>query len=250
MKEDKKILLASFFFSEDDEHARDYCHVFTTLAYQPAPQRSRIKIALDQIIEPIGDCSDYPSVKQRDDFTVRPLEAFNGPRHTVLFVIDAPDECSSSDGTSSVLQLVLELESKIPCSLRVLFTSRPEKHIRRVFYKAGNHAKIVLHDIEKEIVNSDIDKYVRHELRSIFMEKILPTPDDNDIVRLVEESDRLFVHAAALRFNTDKRFLVGVPSRESVLAKRCRELIFAFLSQNMAKIEDETMQNVDVADLE
>ena len=83
------------------------------------------------------------------------------------------------------------------------------------------------------------------------MGKSLPPPDDNDIVHLVEELDGLFVHAAtALRFNADKRFLVDVPSRESVIAKRCRELMIASLSQNMAKIEDEATQNVDVADLE
>ena len=32
MRENKKILLASFFFSKDDEHARDYLRVFPTLA--------------------------------------------------------------------------------------------------------------------------------------------------------------------------------------------------------------------------
>ena len=373
MKENKGILLASFFFSKDDRHARDYRRVFTTLAYQLAFQRSQIKIALAQMIKTIGDCSDHPVVKQRDEFIVEPLKTLNGSRHTVLFIIDALDECESNDDTSNILRLFLELESRVQCKLRILITSRPEYHIQNLFNKTENHERVVLHNIDAKVVREDIERYVRHRLQSIFGEQHLL--DESDITRLVEKSGNLFIYAeTVLRFIeggnvndpqeqlaiildtqtdpdvkpydavdklylqvfekalsqdvafrkrvekridritgvivmlrqplpvtalarfvgetpsatqstlaslqsvilvpsspneaprifhpsfidfitnkdrcTDKRFLVDVPARETILAKRCLELMVASLRQNMATIEDETTRNVEVVDLE
>ena len=205
VERNKDILLASFFFSRDDEHASDHLRVFPTLAYQFARQRSQMMIALANMIQASGDCTAYPLKKQRDEFIVSPLKTLSGSRYTVLFVLDALDECSSKDGTSSILRLFLELESSIPCSVRLLVTSRPEKHIRDVFETAQNHAKIVLHDIEKTIVSGDIERFIRHELQVIFEEYRLPLPSDADIIRLVETSGSLFVFAAtALRYIGDR----------------------------------------------
>ena len=210
MKENEDVLLASFFFSKDDEHARDHRRVFPTLAYQLAPQRSQIKIALAEIIELVGNCSDHPLAKQSDELILIPLEALNDPCNTVLFIIDALDECSSKDGASRILQTLSEHDFKSRCKLRIFITSRPEEHIRSVFYNVKNLARISLYDIERENINSDIDKYARHELKFIFAENDLPPPDDIDIMHMVEKSDGLFVYAAtALRFIGDKN--IGDP---------------------------------------
>ena len=199
-KED--IWIASFFFSRDNTEASNPLFVFPTLAYQLASRHRQLMPKIAKMIQANADCTNHPLSKQVSEFIVDPLKELGNSDRTVLFVLDALDECSSKEGASHILQLLLTHAPSVPCNIRILVTSRPEKHIHRVFDKDGNQAKIVLHDIEREIVNSDIDKYVRHELASIF--KGLPPPDGNDIVHLVESSDNLFIHAAtALRFIGD-----------------------------------------------
>ena len=199
MKENKKILLASFFFSKDDEHAGDYRRVFPTLAHQLAIQHPQIKIALAEIIKSIGDCLDHPLKRQRDELIVSPLKSLNGPRHTVLLIIDALDECWSKDSVPRILQLFLELESSDLCKLRILITSRPEDQIQDLFNKKENLKKVVLHEIDKKIVREDIERYVQNRLQSIFG-KQYPLCD-NDIKSLVEKCGSLFIYAeTALRF--------------------------------------------------
>ena len=85
----------------------------------------------------------------------------------------------------------------IPSSLRILITSRPETRILSVFSKAQNHAKILLHDIEKTAVNNGIVRFVRFvRLQVIFARNDMP--DDADI-------NRLFILASiALRYIDDK----------------------------------------------
>ena len=139
-----------------------------------------------------------------DEFIINFLKSLENSGHTVLFVLDALDECSSREGTSSILELLLAHAASFQCKLRILVSSRPESHILSVFSKARNHEKIVLHDIEKTVVNADIERFVRHGLQVIFDGYGLQLPSDADIMRLVDRSGSLFIFAAtALRYIGD-----------------------------------------------
>ena len=204
-KDNEEILLASFFFSRDDAQASNSHLVFPTLAYQITRQNPITMQVLAEIIRGNPDCKDYSLKKQFSEFVIGPLKTPSQSRRTILFILDALDECSSKEDVSEILRLLLSNTSTIPYSLRILITSRPERHILSEFSKAQDHAKIVLHDIEKAIVNDDIEKFVRHKLEAVFAEKDLPPPEDMDIMRLVEKSNKLFIYAATtLRFIGDK----------------------------------------------
>ena len=61
-----------------------------------------------------------------------------------------------------------------------------------------------MHDIENEVVKGDTEQYVLHGLHSIFNRSCLPIPDDEDVRRLAELSDILFISAStALRYIGD-----------------------------------------------
>ena len=204
-KENEDILLASFFFSRDDAQASDSHLVFPTLTHQIARQNPKMMQILADFIRGNPDCKDYPLKKQFSEILIRPLKTPSQPRRTIFFILDALDECSSKEDVSEILRLLLSNTTTITYNLRILITSRPERHILSEFSKARDHAKIVLHDIEKAVVNDDIEKFLRHNLEAVFAEKDLPPPEDTEIVRLVEKSNKLFIYAATtLRFIGDK----------------------------------------------
>ena len=203
-KENESILLASFFFSRDYAQASDSLLVFPTLALQLARKHPKATQTLVEMIEENPDCASHPLSKQFNEFIINPLKSLGHSRYTVLFVLDALDECSSKEDTSSILELLLAHAASFQCKLRILVTSRPENSILSVFNKAQNHEKIVLHDIEKIIVDNDIKQFVRLGLQVIFDEYGLQLPSEADIMRLVDRSGSLFIFAAtALRYIGD-----------------------------------------------
>ena len=204
VEQDNEIWIASFFFSRGDEHASDHLLVFPTLAHQLAFRNRKILNAIAEMMKVNADCTTYPLNRQFNEFIAGPLAALGDSRRTILLIIDALDECESRKGASDFLRLLLSYTSSFPYRLRILVTSRPENHILSIFNKTKNYANIVLHNIEKTVVSGDIERFVRHGLQDIFDNYSLPLPDA-DIMRLVEKSDKLFVHAAtALRFIGDE----------------------------------------------
>ena len=204
VEQDDEIWVATFFFSRDDEQASDHLLVFPTLAHQLAFRDRKVLKTLAEMIRVNADCTAHPLNKQFSELIVDPLKALGNSRHTVLFVLDALDECSSKKGASDVLRLFFSCTSSLACRLRILITGRPEEHLRSVFSESQNYAKIVLHDIENTVVKGDIERYVRHGLQSIFTKSRLPIPDDKDVRRLAELSDNLFIFAStALRYIGD-----------------------------------------------
>ena len=166
------------------------------LAHQLAIQNPRAIPALAEKIRVNPDCSTHPLNKQFNELLSNLLKTLSHSRHTVLLVLDALDEWSSKEGTSNILELLLAHASTISSSLRILITSRPKTRILSVFSKARNHAKIVLHDIEKPVVNNDIVRFVRHGLQVIFARNDMP--NDADL-------NRLFIFASiSLRYIDDE----------------------------------------------
>ncbi|KAL0947883.1 hypothetical protein HGRIS_010518 [Hohenbuehelia grisea] len=118
-----------------------------------------------------------------------------------VLVIDALDECTNPSEADSLLNKLLSVSSSLP--LKWLITSRPEKHIREKFEYALNdqHTRILrLHDIENNIVEQDINRYLRHHL-NIFARKphaAIPTgwPSEQQIATLAQLAGTLFIYAA------------------------------------------------------
>jgi hypothetical protein len=130
--------------------------------------------------------------------------------HTVdklykVLVIDAIDECVNPRVVSAFIKLVLE--SEIP--LKVFISSRDESLIRDTFSSGDNKAKnFYLHDIEKDVVQKDIRKYLETSLANIRDKHCHGTaekwPLKPDLEALVAHSGTLFIYAAtAVRYIHD-----------------------------------------------
>jgi hypothetical protein len=141
----RKLLLgASFFFSRDQESRNKIDHVFVTLAYRLCftfPQlRTRIAQALQD-----ETLLTSPSLRRclRELILVPIRQEAQSLASPIVIVIDALDECDGARGENSIVQfvdiLVSELEALENIPLKFLVTSRPHKHLLRVFSRAWIH---------------------------------------------------------------------------------------------------------------
>ncbi|KJA14825.1 hypothetical protein HYPSUDRAFT_80696 [Hypholoma sublateritium FD-334 SS-4] len=200
-----ELLGGSFFFSRGDKASSDPGLVFPTLAFQLAQYDSDFKQTLGNVLDN-NPSYGYDSAQiQLDKLIISPLRDSQLRRKSLLFVIDALDECSHKEKTVELLQLILAYSNRFPSGLRVFITSRPENHIRSIFNQEHNVDKIVLHDIEASIVRNDIYLYLKEELTRLpkrLAVRVGPNwPKEDDLQALVEKSGRFFIYAAtALKF--------------------------------------------------
>jgi hypothetical protein len=118
-------------------------------------------------------------------------------------VIDGLDECTNLDVVASLITLILQRASKMP--LKIFISSRDELLIRNAFGKHPN--TLVLHEVEKEVVEDDIRHYITRSLDDI-KSRLDPTvdawPSPSELSKLISYSGRLFIYAAtATRYIND-----------------------------------------------
>lgn len=133
--------------------------------------------------------------------------------HTLIFVVDALDECSDPNMTEEILRLLLEHSP----NLRVKFfvTSRPESHIEDVLsteYPESLH----LHKVDTKQVNKDIELYVQTKLTDLTRNRpqlraLVDWPSRAQIHTLTFRAEGLFIYVfTALQYISDRR---GNPER-------------------------------------
>ncbi len=204
---DLNLLGASFFFSRQEKELSDADLFIPTIAYQLAQSHPEARPAIIKVLQ-----RDPGIVKKSFTTQLKELILIIEPlckikSKPVIIVVDALDECDNSKGAvNELLQAVVEHCNKSP-PLRLLITSRPERHIKCVL---TNTVGIVLHeDIDQSIVSDDVRRYL-HEEMSRIPERLdvvsLPWPSERELEKLVEKAGKLFIWAAtAVRFVGDDR---------------------------------------------
>jgi hypothetical protein len=127
----------------------------------------------------------------------RPLRQMPQTRSPILVVIDALDECTDEKKLAEILRVLVAEIHTVPL-LKLLITSRPERYIRAPLERQGFIApSVVLHDMDKSIVQSDIRRFLRSRLEDI-PATLRPWPSDDDLDILVDKSSGLFVFASTV----------------------------------------------------
>ncbi|CAE6473853.1 unnamed protein product [Rhizoctonia solani] len=128
----------------------------------------------------------------------------------LVVVIDALDECSNANGVRTILDVLFRVTPSLP--LKFFVTSRPEPDIRhRIEAQSDRNRSIcVLHEIEKSLVEADIELYLRDELRNGVSE--------HDLIQLAKLSGNLFIYAAtAIRYIRRRGTMVDQDRLEAIL---------------------------------
>lgn len=207
------ILGGSFFFSRNTNDLRNPKLVFPTLAYHLSFFQDRAFMPfIAGALQDKADPANADIRTQFNDLILDPLRSYSPTSDIgqVLLVVDALDECESEQSTKDILRLILTHVDEFPFVLRVFLTSRPEPYIQSVFEGRSDLSKFILHDVEKDIVQGDIQRYLESRLSPgpLYEEVAVSVPagwpTTEDIKKLVALSGQLFIFAAtAVRFIGD-----------------------------------------------
>ncbi|CAE6536417.1 unnamed protein product [Rhizoctonia solani] len=188
--EERKLLAASFFCTRSSAECRIATRIVPTIAYQLARYSIPYQSALCKILEQSPDTGSTNVSRQFELLLKEPLQQVKDaiPEHLVV-VIDALDECDDRDGVELIIDMLFRYAPQVP--LKFLITSRPEPEIYDKMIHSKSREVIHLHEIEKSLVQADIELYLNEELAFI-------PPSPAEIKQLVDHSGTLFIYAATL----------------------------------------------------
>jgi hypothetical protein len=198
---------ASFFCSRDIDECSNLQLIFPTIAYQLARRHSSFRYELGKVLRDDPDVQQSAVANQLRMLIVQPLLAANAngefPRYVII--IDALDECKDEAAVSIILRALSHHISGL-APLQFLITSRPVPNIAGGFRTTNlveNTQHIVLNDVPMCIVNDDIARYLRSELKSVADLRGWHDgwPAEEAITGLVVKANQLFIFAAtAVKF--------------------------------------------------
>jgi len=209
----------SFFCSRSTGLAtqRDVRCVIPTLAQLLARQSADFATALAAELKEEPDLA-YKQVKiQVERLLRKPLAALSSSMQSIVFVIDALDECgdqptntasSNNDEAHAAVGEMLEAlidfsRSAVDVPVKFIVTSRPETHIRDTSVTDIKVTSALhLHTIDKSQVTKDIHLYISETLSKAPSTK--PWFTDVDVETLAERADGLFIFAA-----TATKYIIG-----------------------------------------
>jgi hypothetical protein len=203
---------ASFFFSRDESDRRNSLLLFPTLAFQLALFSPEYRRHIVKALDKNPDVGRSVIRQQIEHLIISPLLQCGSNAQLIVIVLDALDECFPESGAEEILILWAAEIRKLKQQVRLLITSRPELHIRSKFQSPALRfisQSYILHDIEKSIVQADVELFLRHRLNDVALEFGLatPWPTPYELGVLVKRADVLFIYAATvIKFVADKHW--------------------------------------------
>jgi len=204
--EAKNILGGSFFASRASEKTRNARLIIPVIAHALARASPPIKVEVVKAIEDDPTLAEPTYININEQFkqlVYNPLRttAGVGDKRYKVVVIDAVDECANLEVVAAFIKLVLEWASKIP--LKIFLASRDEYRIRNAFGSTDS-IRFYLHEIEKDVVENDIRKYLETSFARIKDDDSEEWPSSSELSSLVARSGTLFIYAAtAVRYITN-----------------------------------------------
>ncbi|KAB5590061.1 Vegetative incompatibility protein HET-E-1 [Ceratobasidium theobromae] len=199
---------ASFFCTRTSPECRSVKRIVPTIAYQLARYSRPFQAELCRVLEKDPDVGTRKIALQLERLLKEPLAEVKGAMpNNVIVVIDALDECDNSKEVRTFLTELFRAAKDL--QLKFFVTSRPEPEIRdqMLSHVEGARSIIHLHEIERSLVQADIELYLKEELASV-------SASDEQIKRLAELSGKLFIYAAtAVRYICSERRLTNPTQR-------------------------------------
>ena len=199
---EKKQLGASFFFSRDRGDRGDASKFFTSIAYQLALLDVEDGAVAQSIRKAVNRHPDIFTRAKRDQWKfliqepLSQLKSHTANGMVLVLVIDALDECDNDEDVKLILRLLCESKGFQRIRFRVFVTGRPRISVRDAFLETL-YQSLVLHEIERYIVQGDLRIFFGHELGNLQKRGRL-TLGEGDIDTLVQRAGELFIYAATI----------------------------------------------------
>ena len=215
MLDKQESLGGTFFASHLLVDTSDVNCIIPTISLQLAKYFPFLGPLILDAVEGNPSCSSWRISRQFLNFMVKPLTAaFRDNKDIVatpVIVLDALDECSDQSLVAELLSVILEHSKVLPVKFSI--TSRPEVLVKETFDHNWGHSNLILHEVEKEIVQADIELYIKACLVSSYNKPNWPSKAE--VERLVNMSGTLFIYAATVCKYIAQRGSSSMPQRLS-----------------------------------
>jgi len=197
LQNDPKVLFGGAFFCSRTANVvklTDARCIVPTLAVAFAKKSPSFASALAAELNTDFDSAFHPISGQVNALLQQPLALSSSPS-SIVFVVDALDECSDVEEVKRLLRAISALE----CNTMVKFilTSRPETHISTSPTMSSDLNSILrLHTIDTEEVTEDIRMYISDAFAKSSLAK--PWCSAAEIKMLAVLSDGLFIFASTI----------------------------------------------------
>ncbi|KAF9780906.1 hypothetical protein BJ322DRAFT_288466 [Thelephora terrestris] len=193
---------ASFFCSRDFEDRRNLEFIFPTIAAQLCRRYPKFRSILIPLVRADSGIVDETLDGQMNKLLVQPLVKSG---ISTVVVIDALDECQDEKPTSAILSALGPFMKQIP-KVKFFVTGRPEPCIQNAFrhsLSTKSRDIFILHEVEPDQVNSDIQLFYKHRCSEIRSHRpgLDGWPTEEQLHLLTERAAGLFIYAmATVRF--------------------------------------------------
>ncbi|KAJ4312919.1 hypothetical protein N0V84_009688 [Fusarium piperis] len=200
---------ASFFFKQDDATRNSTRSFFPTLARCLAEVFPDLKSHIVSAINERLAIGTKAPPQQLRHLIFEPLSILDGETFLpvrLVVVVDALDECLERTEAEELLEMLATLEHLHQVQLRLLITSRRDKHLIRGFERLPSvlYRPLLLDKVhvsaEKNGSMDDITLYLSHTLAKIANKHGVSQNwiDEAEIHKLSQKADGLFIYAATV----------------------------------------------------
>jgi len=200
---DSKKLAASFFFRRGAGDRSKIARFLPTLAYQLAHSLPHTKEHIQKALEGSGPLISNQSLRyQFKNLIIDPVLALKNPIDSMVFVIDALDECDDKDSIADFIDVLSCAIRDHRLPLRFFVTSRVEEHIRVAFDSVDDSSAIYTLSLQGFGADVDIRVFFQRRFNAIYKgrsrirgEVQQPWPSDEVLDELVNKSSGSFIFA-------------------------------------------------------
>jgi hypothetical protein len=121
------------------------------------------------------------------------------PEHSLVFVIDALDECGDARSRPGILKVLMDATAQAPW-LKIIITSRTEADIQRFFDTLTQSSYLPYDLATDQDASADLRNFARSQFDLVASEWHLPTPwpEESDFNRVISRANGLFIFIKTL----------------------------------------------------
>src|SRR5258706_8450507 len=169
----KQCLAGAFFCQRDDANMSELRNILPTLLFKLAemfpPYRS---IVADRL----RSDPNLTSKSMKDSLSLDFIFHLpRHPKHALVFVIDALDECGDDQDRPVLLKVLTEAAAQAPW-LKIIVTSRPEDEIQHFFHRLPRSSYSPYDLATDQDAETDLQTFARSQFDLVAKKWCLPTP--------------------------------------------------------------------------
>jgi len=196
-------LAAAFFCRRDDPNLSKPINILPTFIHKLAILFPPFRIVVAKRLR--DDPNLTPGSMQGALFLefIRSLPSH--PEHTLVFVIDALDECGDARSRPGVLKVLIDAAVQVPW-LRIIITSRTEVDIQHFFDTLTRSSYIPCDLARDQDASADLQAFARSQFDLIVKDWHLPIPwpEESDFNRAISRANGLFIFIKTLVLSLER----------------------------------------------